>query len=60
MFQLVMAMLAVQVVVLLVLRPVVWWYFGIGRAIEALEQIDASLRCLPAVSKIRELARRAS
>lgn len=58
--QLVMQLLAVQVIVLLVLRPIVWWYLGIGRAIRRLESIDASLKCLPAVREIRERLRRAS
>lgn len=30
-------------------RMVVWWYFGIDRAVAALESIDASLKQLPAV-----------
>jgi hypothetical protein len=45
-------------VILLVMRPIVWWYFGIGRAIAALESIDASLRCLPAVKS--DASRRAA
>jgi hypothetical protein len=60
MMQLVMTMLAVQGVVLLILRPIVWWYFGIGRAIRALESVDSSLKCLPAVREIRSSLRRAS
>jgi len=33
----------------LAVRPLVWWYFGINRAVRALENIDVSLRTLPTV-----------
>jgi len=39
-------------------RPLVWWYFGINRAVRALENIDASLRELPAVKSDPRLAHR--
>lgn len=37
------------VVILLLLRPLVLWYFKINRRTKALESIDQSLKCLPAV-----------
>ncbi len=56
--QLLAIALLAEVTIMLVLRPIVWWYFGIGRAIAALESIDASLKCLPAVR--RDVSRRAA
>ena len=56
--QLIAILILGEAVILLVLRPIVWWYFGIGRAVAALESIDASLKCLPAVR--RDVSRRAA
>lgn len=49
MIHLLVSILAIQIVVLLAVRPLVWWYFGINRAVRALENIDVSLRSLPTV-----------
>ena len=35
-------------------REVIWWYFGIDRAIAALESMDASLKQLPAVRRYED------
>jgi hypothetical protein len=39
-------------------RKIVWWYFGIDRALRALESIDASLRQLPAVREFDHISGR--
>jgi hypothetical protein len=49
--RLLVSVMLIQVAVLLAARPLIWWYFGIGRAVRALENIDASLRVLPAVRR---------
>lgn len=59
MLELAVKLIVAQVVLLLIGRSFIWWYFGISRAIRALEAIDASLRCLPAVRTERERIRRA-
>jgi len=51
---------AVWFVLMLLGRTFVWWYFGIGRAIRALEAIDQSLKCLPAVEARQRQLRRVS
>jgi hypothetical protein len=38
--------LVIAVVLFLVLRAVVWWYFGIERALTTLERIEARLAVL--------------
>lgn len=38
--------LVIAVVLFLVLRAVVWWYFGIERALGTLERIEARLAVL--------------
>ena len=43
--------LAILVLLFLACRKFIWWYTGIGRAIRALESIDASLKLLPAVRR---------
>ncbi len=40
----------------LLIREFWLWYFRINQAIRLLESIDASLKCLPAVSNARQLA----
>lgn len=57
--QLILTLVGLEVAILVVLRPLVWWYFGISRAVRALESIDASLRCLPAVRDRNSRLRRA-
>ena len=49
MTRLLISVLALQIGVLLAVRPLVWWYLGVGRAVRALENIDVSLRSLPSV-----------
>ena len=49
MLTLALQILAVQILLLLLLRPLVLWYLGIRRAIKALENIDESLSYLPIV-----------
>ena len=46
---LLISIVALQIGIMLALRPLVWWYFGINRAVRALENIDASLRTFPTV-----------
>jgi hypothetical protein len=52
-FQLALQILAVQVLILLALRPLILWYLKINPAVKLLESIDASLKCLPAVRQAR-------
>ena len=59
MLELAVKLIAAELVLLLILRPVIWWYFGLSRAIRALESIDSSLKCLPAVRVRDERIRRA-
>ena len=49
MVHLLISILVVQLGILWAVRPLVWWYFGINRAVRALENIDVSLRTLPTV-----------
>jgi hypothetical protein len=49
MLQLALSLLAAQAILLLLLRPLILWYFKINRAVKALESIDQSLKYLPAV-----------
>lgn len=58
MTRLLIDIVAIQVGVLLAVRPLVWWYFGIGRAVRALENIDVSLRTLPSVKSFDYLSAR--
>ncbi len=41
--------LCVLVLFFVAVRFFWWWYFGISRIVNALESIDESLKCLPAV-----------
>ena len=43
----------------LLLRGFLWWYWGVGRAIAALESIASSLEALPAVRERDAQIRRA-
>lgn len=56
MLQLTLVLLLTQGAILLLLRPLILWYLRIGRMVKALESIDQSLKCLPAV-KADRLAR---
>jgi hypothetical protein len=49
MLQIVLILLGTQGLMLLLLRPLILWYFKINRAVKALESIDQSLQYLPAV-----------
>jgi hypothetical protein len=46
-------LLVIQVVLLLLLRPILLWYLRIGRAVEALESIAESLEQMPAAKEYR-------
>ncbi len=60
MIQIVLTVAGLQLLALLLLRGLVWWYFGISRAVRALESIDASLKLLPAVRDHKAKLRRVS
>ena len=49
MLQLAAQLIALQIVVLLLIRPLLLWYFRINELRTILLSIDASLKCLPAV-----------
>jgi hypothetical protein len=49
MIQLALQMVLLQVIVLLLLRPILLWYFKVNQALKLLRSIDSSLKCLPAV-----------
>lgn len=49
MTQLVIYLLAGEIVILLLLRPVILWYFRVSQAVKLLQSIDRSLKLLPAV-----------
>jgi hypothetical protein len=53
MLQLAVTLLLTQLLVLVLIRPLVLWYFKINRIAKSLESIDASLKCLPAVKNDR-------
>ena len=60
MYQIILTVIGLQLLVLCLIRPLVWWYFGISRAVRALESIDASLKLLPAVRDHKAKLRRVS
>ena len=49
MTQLVIYLIAGEIVILLLLRPILLWYFKVTKVISLLSSIDASMKCLPAV-----------
>jgi hypothetical protein len=49
MMQLAVYLIAAEVLLLLLLRPVILWYLGISHMILILRSIDRSLKLLPAV-----------
>jgi hypothetical protein len=57
-FQLALEILLIQIGLLLLLRPLIIWYLGIRRMIQALESIDESLSYLPGVHAARILRNR--
>jgi len=53
MMQLALQMVLLQVIVLLLLRPILLWYFKVNQAMKLLASIDQSMKCLPAVRQLR-------
>jgi hypothetical protein len=53
MLELALTLLLTQGLLLLLIRPLILWYFRVNRMVRALESIDASLKCLPAVKNDR-------
>ena len=53
MLQLALGILVGQIVLLLLLRPLVLWYFKLNRITKTLDSIDLSLSLLPAVREYR-------
>lgn len=51
MLQLAMSLVCLQVIVLLLIRPLILWYFRVTEVTRLLASIDASLKCLPAVKE---------
>lgn len=60
MLQLASTMLLVELVLLLLLRPILLWYLRVNQALKLLASIDRSLKCLPAVERSRPPMRKAS
>lgn len=53
MLQLALAIIALQMLVLLLLRPLILWYLGLSRMTKILASIDESLSYLPGVMSDR-------
>jgi hypothetical protein len=53
MLLLALQILAIQALLLLLLRPLILWYLGLSRMTKALESIDESLSYLPIVNAER-------
>ena len=53
MLTLALEILALQILFLLLLRPLLLWYLGLSRIAKALESIDESLSYLPEVHATR-------
>lgn len=49
MLQLAISLVCLQVIVLLLIRPLILWYLRINDVVRLLISIDQSLKCLPAV-----------
>ena len=49
MTQLVIYLIAGEILILLVLRPILLWYLKVNQALRLLQSIDRSLKLLPAV-----------
>jgi hypothetical protein len=60
MFQFAAQLIALQIVVLLLIRPLLLWYFKINQVVSLLASMDASLKCLPAVRTESQRLKRAS
>ena len=59
MLQLAAQLIALQIVILLLIRPLLLWYFRINDLVRLLISIDRSLKCLPAVRERANVAARA-
>jgi hypothetical protein len=60
MLQMAATLLAVQLTILLLLRPLILWYFRVNDVVRLLISIDQSLKCLPAVRTESARLRRVS
>lgn len=49
MLQLALTMLMVELVFLMLLRPILLWYLKVNQALKLLQSIDRSLKCLLAM-----------
>ena len=58
MLNLAISLIAGEVLILLLLRPLLLWYLKIPQALKLLASIDQSLKCLPAVRTEKERLRR--
>jgi len=59
MLQLAVQLIGLQILFLLVMRPLLLWYLKINQALTLLRSIDSSLKCLPAVRTEAQRIRRA-
>lgn len=60
MTQLLLTLVAIQVILILVGRQFLLWYLKINQVLEVMRSIDQSLKCLPAVRAENQRLRRAS
>ena len=60
MLNLAISLIAAEVLILLLLRPILLWYFKVNQHLALLRSIDQSLKCLPAVRTEKERLRRVS
>lgn len=60
MLQLAAQLIALQIVILLLIRPLLLWYFKINDLAKLLQSIDRSLKCLPAVKEKHARLRKVS
>jgi len=59
MLQLALQLIGLQILFLLVMRPLLLWYLKVNQALSLLRSIDSSLKCLPAVRTEAQRIRRA-
>lgn len=59
MLQLALKLIGLQILFLLMMRPLLLWYLKINQALSLLRSIDSSLKCLPAVRTEAQRIRRA-
>ena len=60
MLQLALQLMLLQVIVLLLLRPILLWYLKVNQGLKLLRSIDQSLKCLPAVQQQNQRLRKVS